>query len=220
MQLLARLMDHVLAARGERTHHRGRDLRRHRRRRGRGVPRPRPGRPRSCCSRNGRISDVQRRMMTTVGAANVHAVAIDGTFDDCQAIVKGMFNHHAFRDRVRAVRRQLDQLGAHRGAGRLLLHRRRVARRAAPQGRLHGADREFRRHLRRLRRRSAWACRSTGWSSPPTSTTFSPARSRPAPTNCATWCRPPRRRWTSRSRRISSGCCSTPMAATAARCAA
>ena len=48
-----------------------------------------------------RISDVQRRMMTTAAAANINAVAIDGTFDDCQAIVKGMFNHHAFRDRVR-----------------------------------------------------------------------------------------------------------------------
>ena len=33
--------------------------------------------------------------------ANVHAVAIEGTFDDCQALVKAMFNHHAFRDRVR-----------------------------------------------------------------------------------------------------------------------
>ncbi|MGE0752950.1 MAG: threonine synthase [Variibacter sp.] len=49
----------------------------------------------------GRISDVQRRMMTTPDDANVHAVAIEGTFDDCQAIVKGLFNHHAFRDRVR-----------------------------------------------------------------------------------------------------------------------
>jgi threonine synthase len=47
-----------------------------------------------------RISDVQRRMMTTRGAANIHALAIEGTFDDCQAIVKGMFNHHAFRDAV------------------------------------------------------------------------------------------------------------------------
>jgi threonine synthase len=50
---------------------------------------------------DGRVSDVQRRMMTTVDAPNVHAVAIDGTFDDCQAIVKGLFNNHAFRDRVR-----------------------------------------------------------------------------------------------------------------------
>jgi threonine synthase len=49
---------------------------------------------------HGRISDVQRRMMTTTGAANVHALAIEGTFDDCQAIVKALFNHHAFRDEV------------------------------------------------------------------------------------------------------------------------
>ena len=48
----------------------------------------------------GRISDVQRRMMTTAKPANIHAVAIEGTFDDCQAIVKGMFSHADFRDRV------------------------------------------------------------------------------------------------------------------------
>ena len=50
---------------------------------------------------HGRISEVQRRMMTTAPDANVHALAIEGTFDDCQALVKAMFNHHAFRDRVR-----------------------------------------------------------------------------------------------------------------------
>src|ERR1700758_4817422 len=49
---------------------------------------------------HGRISDVQRRMMTTTGASNVHALAIEGTFDDCQAILKGLFNHHSFRDAV------------------------------------------------------------------------------------------------------------------------
>src|SRR5665213_245622 len=100
MQLLARLMDHVLLKRSERTTvvvatsgdtggaaveaFRGRaqvDV---------VVLLPR-----------GRISDVQRRMMTTVPDANVHALAIEGTFDDCQALVKAMFNHHAFRDRVR-----------------------------------------------------------------------------------------------------------------------
>jgi len=48
----------------------------------------------------GRVSDVQRRMMTTPTEANVHAVAVRGTFDDCQALVKGMFNDHAFRDRT------------------------------------------------------------------------------------------------------------------------
>src|SRR5665647_1769781 len=50
---------------------------------------------------HGRISEVQRRMMTTAPDANVHALAIEGTFDDCQALVKAMFNHHAFRDSVR-----------------------------------------------------------------------------------------------------------------------
>jgi threonine synthase len=48
-----------------------------------------------------RISEVQRRQMTTPDAPNVHAVAIEGTFDDCQALVKAMFNDHAFRDRLR-----------------------------------------------------------------------------------------------------------------------
>jgi threonine synthase len=48
----------------------------------------------------GRVSDVQRRMMTTATEPNVHAVAVEGTFDDCQALVKGMFNDLAFRDRV------------------------------------------------------------------------------------------------------------------------
>jgi threonine synthase len=100
MQLVARLMDHVLRQRGERTTiavatsgdtggaaveaFRGRsqvDL---------VVLYP-----------HNRISDVQRRMMTTARDDNVHALAIEGTFDDCQATVKAMFNHHAFRDRVR-----------------------------------------------------------------------------------------------------------------------
>jgi threonine synthase len=46
----------------------------------------------------GRVSEVQRRQMTTVDVPNVHNVAIDGTFDDCQALVKAMFNDQAFRD--------------------------------------------------------------------------------------------------------------------------
>jgi threonine synthase len=39
--------------------------------------------------------------MTSAPDANVHALAIEGNFDDCQALVKAMFNHHAFRDQVR-----------------------------------------------------------------------------------------------------------------------
>jgi threonine synthase len=49
----------------------------------------------------GRISDVQRRMMTAVADENVHALAVEGTFDDCQAIVKGMFRHHGFCEQAR-----------------------------------------------------------------------------------------------------------------------
>ncbi|HRE02988.1 MAG TPA: threonine synthase [Ilumatobacteraceae bacterium] len=48
----------------------------------------------------GRTSDVQRRQMTTVDAPNVHTVAIEGTFDDCQDLVKAMFNDAPFRQRL------------------------------------------------------------------------------------------------------------------------
>jgi threonine synthase len=100
MQLLGRLMDHVLARRRERLTvvvatsgdtggaaveaFRGRtqvDL--------------------VVLFPQGRISDVQRRMITTAAEDNVHALAIDGTFDDCQALVKGLFGNHAFSDRMR-----------------------------------------------------------------------------------------------------------------------
>jgi threonine synthase len=100
MQLLARLMDHALTARGERTTivvATSGDT-------GGAAVEAFRGRARAdlfVLFPHGRVSDVQRRMMTTAPDANVHALAIEGTFDDCQAIVKGLFNHHAFRDRVR-----------------------------------------------------------------------------------------------------------------------
>ena len=50
---------------------------------------------------HGRVSDVQRRQMTTPSEANVYALAMDGDFDDCQARVKDMFNDFTFRDGVR-----------------------------------------------------------------------------------------------------------------------
>ncbi|NVL02072.1 threonine synthase [Ruegeria pomeroyi] len=50
---------------------------------------------------HGRVSEVQRRQMTTPADSNVHALAVDGDFDDCQARVKDMFNDFAFRDGVR-----------------------------------------------------------------------------------------------------------------------
>ena len=49
---------------------------------------------------DGRVSEVQRRQMTTPADANVHALAIDGHFDDAQARLKDLFNDHEFRDQV------------------------------------------------------------------------------------------------------------------------
>ncbi len=48
----------------------------------------------------GRTSDVQRKQMTTVDSPNVRVVAVDGTFDDCQDLVKAMFNDAVFRERM------------------------------------------------------------------------------------------------------------------------
>jgi len=50
---------------------------------------------------HGRVSEVQRRQMTTPADSNVHALAVDGDFDTCQGLLKDMFNDFAFRDRVR-----------------------------------------------------------------------------------------------------------------------
>jgi threonine synthase len=52
-------------------------------------------------SPHGRVSDVQRRQMTTPSESNVHALAMDGDFDECQARLKDMFNDFPFRDEVR-----------------------------------------------------------------------------------------------------------------------
>ncbi len=100
MQLLARLMDHALTKRNERTTivvATSGDT-------GGAAVEAFRGRARMdlfVLFPAGRVSDVQRLMMTTATDDNVHAIAVEGTFDDCQAIVKGLFNHHAFRDRVR-----------------------------------------------------------------------------------------------------------------------
>jgi threonine synthase len=48
----------------------------------------------------GRVSDVQRRQMTTATEENVHNIAVEGNFDDCQTIVKGLFGDLSLRDRL------------------------------------------------------------------------------------------------------------------------
>jgi len=99
MQLLARLMDRALARRGERITIVGAtsgDT-------GGAAVEAFAGREAIdifILHPHGRVSDVQRRQMTSVTEANVHNIAIQGTFDDCQALVKALFNDLALRDRL------------------------------------------------------------------------------------------------------------------------
>lgn len=100
LQLLGRLFDHVLAKRGERvtivgatsgdTGSAAIEACRDRERLDIVILHPK-----------GRTSEIQRRQMTTVTSANVHNVAVEGNFDDCQDLVKGMFNDAPFRDELR-----------------------------------------------------------------------------------------------------------------------
>ncbi|WP_139108508.1 MULTISPECIES: threonine synthase [unclassified Ensifer] len=100
MQLLARLMDYVLAERGERATIVGAtsgDT-------GGAAIDAFAGRERTdifILFPHGKVSPVQQRQMTTSEASNVHAIAVKGNFDDCQNLVKSMFNDAAFRDRVK-----------------------------------------------------------------------------------------------------------------------
>ncbi len=100
LQLVGRLFDHVLAARGERVTIVGATS---------GDTGSAAIEAVAGCEHvdivilfpDGRTSEVQRRQMTTVEAPNAHAVAVAGTFDDCQDLVKAMFNDVDFRARHR-----------------------------------------------------------------------------------------------------------------------
>lgn len=99
MQLIGRLMDHVLAERDQRATIVGAtsgDT-------GGAAIDAFAGRDRTdmfILFPTGRVSPVQQRQMTSSTATNVHALSIDGNFDDCQDHVKAMFNHSAFREQV------------------------------------------------------------------------------------------------------------------------
>ncbi|MBX3569988.1 MAG: threonine synthase, partial [Rhizobiaceae bacterium] len=99
MQLIGRLMDHILTERGQRatiTAATSGDT-------GGAAIEAFAGRERTdifVLFPNGRVSPVQQRQMTTSTAGNVHALAIEGNFDDCQTLVKEMFGDHRFRDSV------------------------------------------------------------------------------------------------------------------------
>ncbi len=99
MQLIGRLMDHVLAERDLRATIVGAtsgDT-------GGAAIEAFAGRDRTdmfILFPTGRVSPVQQRQMTSSSASNVHALSIDGNFDDCQNHVKAMFNHVDFRNKV------------------------------------------------------------------------------------------------------------------------
>ncbi|MBB4064458.1 threonine synthase [Gellertiella hungarica] len=100
MQLIGRLMDYVLEKRGERATIVGAtsgDT-------GGAAIDAFAGRDRTdifILFPEGKVSPVQQRQMTTHTAKNVHALAVKGNFDDCQNLVKAMFNDQAFRNRVK-----------------------------------------------------------------------------------------------------------------------
>ena len=97
MQLLSRMMDYLLAQRGQRATIVGAtsgDT-------GGAAIEAFAGRDNTdifILFPHGRVSPVQQRQMTSSAASNVHALSIDGNFDDCQNLVKGMFNDLNFRD--------------------------------------------------------------------------------------------------------------------------
>ena len=47
-----------------------------------------------------KISNIQRKIMTTIGSNNIYNLAIKGSFDDCQKIVKELFNENEFREKI------------------------------------------------------------------------------------------------------------------------
>ncbi len=206
MQLLARLMDHALAKRGQRATIVGAtsgDT-------GGAAVEAFRGSKRVdviVLFPDGRVSDVQRRMMTTPTDANVHAVAIKGTFDDCQALVKAMFNDHAFRDRMSLS--GVNSINWARIVAQVTYYFVAAAALGAPHraDALRGADRQFRRHPRRLGRQANGAADRSARDRVELKR-HPAARTRPASTRCARSSRRRRRRWTSRSRRTSSGFCS------------
>jgi threonine synthase len=99
LQLVGRLFDHELARRGERVTIVGATS---------GdtgsaaieACRDRPAIDIVILHPAGRVSEVQRRQMTTVTSSNVHNLAVEGTFDDCQDLVKALFADEPFRERA------------------------------------------------------------------------------------------------------------------------
>ena len=155
----------------------------------------------------GRTSEVQRRQMTTVLAPNIGNIAVDGSFDDCQDLVKAMFADAPFREEMRlsAVNsinwaRIAAQIPYYVAAALALGAPEREVAFSVPTGNFGNVL-------------AAWAARRMGLPIArlvvaPTATTSSRASSLATTCRCAASSRVCRRAWTSRSARISSASCS------------
>ena len=99
--------------------------------------------------------------MTTVDRPNVHAIALEGSFDDCQTIVKTLFGDLAFRDELGLS--GVNSINWARIVAQIVYYFTAAVALGAPdrQRLLRRADRQFRRRARRLFRQAAWACRSS-----------------------------------------------------------
>ena len=145
-----------------------------------------------------RVSPVQRRQMTTIAGDNIHVVALEGTFDDCQAAVKALFNHPSFRDEyglsgVNSINwaRVLAQAVYYFTAAVALGAPRRRVSFTVPTGNFGDIL-------------AGWIAKRMGLPPSPTGAT-----------TCAASTTPSRPRWISRCPRTSSACCSRPVAAPA-----
>ena len=157
--------------------------------------------------------------MTTCTEANVHAIAIDGNFDDCQRLVKGLFNHHAFRDRVGLS--GVNSINWGRIMAQIVYYFSAALSLGAPDRPVSFVvpHRQFRRHLRR-------PCREDDGAADRAAGHRHQRKRHPGPRAGERSLRDPRGRGhhlavdgQSRSRPISNGCCSRRAGAMPRRCA-
>ena len=212
----AGLMNHALSERGRARDDRRRDLRRHRRGGDRGLRRPRADRrvhplsARPGVRRAAPADDDGRPAATSMRSP------IEGTFDDCQDIVKGLFGDLAFRDRLALS--GVNSINWARILAQIVYYFTGAVALGAPRPPrlLRRADRQFRRRARRLLRQADGAAGRAADDRHQRERHSGARAGQRRLRAAAASSRRNRRRWTFRFRRISSGCCSRPTAATRA----